>query len=354
MINTLPFLDNKRRVPYKFYFWIIFVLSLSMMFYVFPEELDITRYYENATLALYNYANIIDYATNLFENQIDFIYNSSLFLAGKSGIHMNVVTIFYMSLYYICVFEIIRKHFPNLRTPGCVLFYVVMFAPFIWVQSIARNLAAISFFYVFISCFLNGKYIKAVFWLIVSVFTHISMLMYLPVIFVSFLLNRLDLNNKFIYLSIIAALVLSYIVPSQLLNLISIVMEGDETRYGAVYGAMETQGALMSSTIGYGDKMPIVFCLAYSVLLLFLRKSKDFMYWMLYVLSLMLSFFILSSLMFTNRVIMLMPLFVAYNAYKVVCEGKSDSKKKLYLASLIGCVVVFLHFYSYRTHFSLL
>lgn len=352
-MNALPFLGKSNRIPYKFYFWVVFILMLSMVTYVFPEELDIIRYYENATLALRNFPSIFDYATNLFETQIDFIYSSSLYLAGKNGIHMNVVTIFYMSLYYIAIFEVLRKHFPNIKISGAILFYVTMFAPFIWVQSIARNLAAIAFFYIFISCLLDGKNKKAVFWLIVSMFTHISMLMYLPVILVSFLLKRLELNNKFINLSIVAALILSYIVPSQLLNFISIVMEGDETRYGAVYGALETQGALMSSSIGYGDKIPIVFCLVYSVLLLFLRKSKDFMYWMLYVLSLMLSFFILSSLMFTNRVIMLMTLFVAYNAYKVVCEGKSDSKKKLYLASLIGCVVVFLHFYSYRTYFSL-
>jgi hypothetical protein len=130
-------------------------------------------------------------------------------------------------------------------------------------------------------------------------------------------------------------------------------MEGNETRYGALYGNLEAQGALMTSTIGYGDKMPIVFCLIFSVLLLFLRKNKDFMYWMLYVLTLMLSFFILSSLMFTNRVIMLMTLFIAYNAYKVINEGTSDDKKKLHLASIVGSVVVFLHFYSYRTHFSL-
>lgn len=353
-MNALPFLSKNNRTPYRFYFWVVFVLTLSMVTYVFPEELDITRYYENATLALQNFPNVIDYATNLFETQIDFIYSSSLYLAGKNGIHMNVVTIFYMSLYYIAIFEVLRKHFFNIRISGAIFFYVAMFAPFIWVQSIARNFAAIAFFYVFINCLLDGKNIKAVFWLIVSVFTHISMLMYLPVILVSFLLNRLDFNKKIIYLSIVAALVFSYIVPSQLLNLMSIVMEGDETRYGAVYGSLETQGALMSNSIGYGDKIPIVFCLIYSVLLLFLRQNKDFMYWMLYVLTLMLSFFILSSLMFTNRVIMLMTLFIAYNAYSVISEGKYDSKKKLYLASIIGCVVVLLHFYSYRTHFSLL
>jgi hypothetical protein len=352
-MNALPFLGKSNRIPYKFYLLVVFALTLSMVTYVFPEELDITRYYENATLALRNFSSVIDYGTHLFETQIDFIYSSSLYLAGKNGIHMNVVTIFYMSLYYIAIFEVLRKQFHNIKISGAIFFYVTMFAPFIWVQSIARNFAAIAFFYIFISSLLDGKNIKAVFWLIVSVFTHISMLMYLPVILVSFLLNKVNINNKFIYLSILVALVLSYIVPSQLLSLISILMEGNETRYGAVYGSLETQGALMTSSIGYGDKIPIVFCLAYSVLLLFLRKSKDFMYWMLYVLTLMLSFFILSSLMFTNRVIMLMTLFVAYNAYKVVAEGKFDSKKKLYIASIIGCVVVFLHLYSYRTHFSL-
>lgn len=351
-MNTLPFLTKECGVPYKFYFWVVFALTMSMVFYVFPEELDIIRYYEGATYAANEYVSVKDYASHLIGSQIDFIYSSSLYLAEKNGIPMNIITIFYMSLYYIAIFEILRKLFPYFKIPGYVLFYVIMFAPFIWVQSISRNLAAIAFFYVAINSFVDKKNLKAVFWLSVSIFTHISMLMYLPALAIAFFLKNKNINNKFIYSSIFIAIILSYVVPAQLLNLISIVMDGSESRYGAVYGNIEVQGALMTNSIGYGDKLPIVSCFAFSVLLLFLNKNKDFMYWMLYILTLMLSFFILSSLMFTNRVIMLMPMFVAYNAYRIECEGSLNRKKVLNIASLIGCFVVFLHFYSYRTHFS--
>lgn len=352
-MNTLPYLTKNRQVPYKFYFLVVFALALSMIFYVFPEELDIIRYYEHAIYAAHEYGSVVDYASNLISNQIDFIYSSSLYLAEKNGLHMNIVTILYMSIYYISIFEVLRKGFPYFKIPEYILFYVVMFAPFIWVQSISRNLAAIAVFYLAINSFLDGKILKGLLWMIASMFTHISMLMYLPVVFGAFILKGRNINNKFIYLSILGALVFSYIVPSQLLGIISIIMDGDETRYGAVYGSLEAQGALMTSSIGYGDKLPIVICLAYSILLLFLNKKKDFMYWMLYFLTIMLSFFILSSLMFTNRVIMFMPLFVAYNAYKAYLEGSTQRKKILNIISIIGCIVVCLHFYSYRTHFSL-
>ena len=350
---TLPFLAKHRRAPYRFYCLVVCLLSLMMITYVFPEELDIIRYYENTKYAVREYSHLLDYSLYLTSTQIDFIYGSSLYLAEKIGLHLNFVTIFYLSLYYIAIFEILRKNFPYLKIPIYVFLYVTLFAPFIWVQSISRNLAAIAFFYLAINNILDGKFIKSLLWMLVSMFTHISMLMYFPVVLVALFIKGRNISNNFIYLSVIAALAFSYIVPSQLLGIISIIMDNDETRYGAEYGNMEAQGAILTDTIGYGDKFPIVVCLGFAVLLLFLNKRKDFMYWMLYCLTIMLSFFVLSSLMFTNRVIMLMPLFIAYNAYKVFSDGTLRGRKVLSVASLIGCIAVFLHFYAYRTHFSL-
>lgn len=352
-MNTLPYLTTNRRVPYKFYFFVVFALALSMIFYEYPEALDIIRYYENAKYAAQEYSSVVDYISHLISSQIDFIYSSSLYLAEKNGLHMDIITILYMSIYYIAIFEVLRIKFQNIKIPGYILIYVAMFAPFMWVQSISRNLAAIAFFYLAVNSFLTGKMLKGLLWLIVSMFTHISMLMYLPVMLGAFILKGVSINNKLLYLSIFTAIAFSYVVPSQLLGIISLIMDADETRYGLAYGNLETIGTLTTSTIGYGDKLPIIACWAFSVLLLFWNKSKDFMYWMLYLLTIMLSFFIMSSLMFTNRVIMLMPLFVAYNAYMVFCEGTIKHKKMLSIVSLIGCIVVILHFYSYRTVFSL-
>ena len=352
-MRLLPSLTKDKRIPYKFYFIVVLALILSMLLYVFPEDLDIIRYYESAEQAVTEYNDVIDFSKFWMEDHVDFMYPASLFIALKLGLPMDVITIFYMALYYIAIFEIIRKRFPYVRIPGCILFYVAMFAPFIWVQSISRNLAAIAFLYVAMNYMADGKSkVKVVFWLIASLFTHISMVMYIPAIIVALLIENREVNNKLIYFSIIVTLGISYIVPSQLLNLISSVLSGSDSRYAASYGAMETQGVLMAESIGYGDKLPIMFCFLYSIILLFLNKSKDFMYWMLYMLTLMLSFFILSSLMFTNRVIMLMPLFVAYNAYKVMTEGTIKSRKMLSLVSFVGCIVVFLHFYAYRMYFS--
>ena len=350
---TLPYLAKHRRAPYRFYFLVVFLLSILMITYVFPDELDIIRYYENAKYAAREYSHLLDYSLYLINTQFDFIYGSSLYVAEKIGLHLNFVTIFYMSLYYIAIFEILRKNFSYLKIPVYVFLYVTLFAPFIWVQSISRNLAAIAFFYLAINYILDGRFIKSILWLIMSMFTHISMLMYFPVVLIALFIKGRNINNKFIYLSVVAALLFSYIVPSQLIGIISIIMDSDETRYGAEYGSLEAQGALMADSIGYGDKVPIVVCLAFAVLLLFLNTRKDFMYWMLYCLTIMLSFFVLSSLMFTNRIIMLMPLFIAYNAYKVFSDGSLRGKKMLSIASLIGCTAVFLHFYAYRTHFSL-
>ena len=351
-MNTLPNLIMRKRVPYKFYIFVVLTLSLSMAFYVFPEALDITRYYEMAEDGVSQFSGVVEYAEYWFEMHLDFIYGSSLFLLLKMGLPLNIATIFYLSLYYICVFEILRRHFPNLNIAWYILFYVAMYAPFIWVQSISRNLAAISFFYLAMLFLLDGKKVKFLFCLFLSIFTHISMVMYVPIIFVAYFLEKRDINEKIIGFSIVFTLILSFISPSQLLNLLSFLLEGSDMRYAASYSNIQAQGALQDPNIGYGDKLPIVFCLFYAILLLFINKRKDLMYWMLYVLTLMLSFFVFSSLMFTNRVIMLMTLFVAYNAYNVMRYGTLRYRNIIKISSLVGCLIVFLHFYSYRTSFA--
>ena len=352
-MNTLPSSKKKTSMPYKFYLLVVFILTLSMVFYVFPDSLDITRYYEMAETAVWQYGSVIDYAEYWYETHFDFIYPASLFLAVKMGLSMDIITVLYMSLYYICVFEILRKNFPNLRIPGYILLYGIMFAPFIWIQSISRNLASIAFFYLAVSFILEGKKFKSVACLIISLFTHVSILMYIPLIFIAYFLEKRDVNNKLIGLSIIVALVFSFLAPSQLLDLISFVLDGSDMRYADDYGQLQAQGALQNSYIGYGDKLPIVFCLLYSVLLLFINNRKDFMYWMLYILTLMLAFFVFSSLMFTNRVIMLMTLFVVFNAYNVIRYGSTNKIKILKTFSIIGCFVVLMHFYAYRMYFSI-
>lgn len=325
-----------------------------MALYNFPEELDIIRYYEGAEQAILEFKSVLDYAEFWFESHIDFIYPSSLYLALKIGMPLNVITIFYMSLYYITIFEIIRKHFPYFKVQGYVFLYVAMFAPFMWIQSISRNLAAIAFFYVAIKSLLNNEKLKSILWLIVSVFTHVSMLMYIPVIPIAMYLRSRNISNKLVIFGVLTTLVFSFYAPSQLLSIISMVLEGGDSRYALAYGDIEAQGALMNANIGYGDKLPIVVCFIFSIVLLLLNKTKDFMYWMLYVLTLMLSFFILSSLMFTNRVIMLMALFVAYNTYKVMNEGDKLSKQIVSFFAFIGSFIVLLHFYAYRPYYSLI
>ena len=88
-------------------------------------------------------------------------------------------------------------------------------------------------------------------------------------------LDTVNINNKLLGVGVLAALVLSYIAPSQILNLLSFVLEGGDMRYADAYGSMEAQGALQNSNIGYGDKLPIVFCLFFAVILLFFHVFSN-------------------------------------------------------------------------------
>ena len=80
-MNTLPYLTKNRQVPYKFYFLVVFALALSMIFYVFPEELDIIRYYEHAIYAAHEYVSVVDYASNTQLYRVIFYHERIRFLS---------------------------------------------------------------------------------------------------------------------------------------------------------------------------------------------------------------------------------------------------------------------------------
>ena len=77
-MRLLPSLTKDKRIPYKFYFIVVLALILSMLLYVFPEDLDIIRYYESAEQAVTEYNDVIDFSKFWMEDHVDFMYPASL------------------------------------------------------------------------------------------------------------------------------------------------------------------------------------------------------------------------------------------------------------------------------------
>lgn len=338
--------------PYKFYVFLVFLLYASMHFYVFPEALDITRYYELVENDVLRYHNLLDYIEFQLSSHVDFIYFSSLYLANKIGISLNLVTTFYLSIYYIIICELLRKKYGLKHIRGVILFYILMSAPFIWVQEISRNLAAIAFMYCSLFEFNRGKKIVAVFFAIGAVFTHFSLIIFILLYFLAFFMQRINLNRKIVILFFLFIIIIGYISPSYLVNFTVIVAENSDNHYAA-YANLENAIPVFSSSIGYGDKIPMVYVYIFSLYLILKNKKHDFYYWGLFILTAGLSFALLTSLMLTNRIIMQMPLFIGWSVCATLQQVGRKEYIRLYFLSAIGVVCVLAHFWAYRLIFSI-
>ena len=341
---------RKQLFPF-FYIFIYLIFFFIMQISVEMEALDIWRYYASAKQNAKIYCNLFDIVKYSLDNSFDFIYTVSLWMACRLNISMNFVTAFYLSLYYLLSYNIVKKHFSNTFIPNYVIAYALMFAPFIWVQEISRNLAAIAILYVAINFFLNKKYVKALLFLVISVFTHISILIYVPIFIAAHFLSGVQIKSHYILVCILGLVICSLVTPSFLVDLISSYAAGTDSRYAYYGDEMEYVGVFNSTGIGYGDKLPILFAFVFSIILLIVNKKRDFMFWCHFILTSMLSFFLFSSLMFTNRIIMLLTLIIVWNTVQVYVTSSKNIRKIVRYLSVIGCICVLLHFWSYRTAF---
>ena len=337
-----------KRVPYTFYFFIVVYLLFLLNYFEFPDSLDIGRYYLNAEDSAKMYDNIWLFIKHTFEVNNDFVYMTTLFVAVKLGIPLNFITILYLSLYYICICEMLRHLNTFTKVPNIVLLYILMCAPLIWVMEISRNLAAIAFLYLSIFRFINGCKKSALLFLIMSVMTHISMIVYLPLMLCAVYLSKTNFipNKKIVTSFFIILIIIGVFIPNTIVNVMVMLTESSDSRY-AYYSEMDNIIPLRTSLIGYGDKIPIIYIFIYSIYIVINNSKHDFYYWMLFLLTGVLSFAIFSSLMLTNRIIMLMPMFIGVN----VCSLLKYHQKSLFILSLGGALCVMAHFYSYRTNF---
>lgn len=332
--------------PYiLFYCLIVIIISCMMGMYTFPEALDIIRYYEDAE----NYSKIYDlqsYYKLISETNFDFIYTCSLFTFAKYGIPLNFLTIIYISIYYIAMCEIIRKVEP-VKIPGLILLLILLFAPFVWVQAISRNLAAISFYYLGILLWLNKKHIFSVLVFLISIFTHISMALWLLLSIMALVLSKVSLTPKKKNLLFISSVIIGLFFPMLMFDLFLSLAGLGDSRY-ASYAQLSMSSALFNPYLGHGEYVPMLFTLLFSIYLVTISKNNDFFFWMLFLLTVGLCFAIMTSTMLTNRIIMLMPLFIGCNVCAALKENNKVVYPHLYLWAIVGFCSNFIHFWYYR------
>lgn len=340
---------GSQRNTFVIYFSIIVLAAVCVFSYkVWEDEaLDLGRYYKQAEIDVKLYDSIFDFIHSQIILNGDFIYFTALYSASRTGIPLSFVTIFFLSLYCISAYGLINISYRINEFKNIYIIFVLTLCPIIWILTISRTTAALSFF--FLGClFLKKNQRKKAYLLyIIAIFTHISMILFILLVLVSHSLSKLRFRKTRSYILLCIALV-GYMIPTIIMDIISPYITLIQSRY-AYYAEMEMQSPLFASSLGIGDKVPIIFIYALQFYLLIKDKRTDWTFWMLYICWSMLSFFIWSDMMMTNRIIMLSVPFVGISFYHLLSCSKN--RKKLQIISCLGILIAIGSLYTYRTVF---
>lgn len=338
-----------QKTPYVFYAIIIMLLSVAMSHYTFPDALDIIHYYEASERHAIDYPNLVEYIAYEFELHIDFIYLTLLYLCSKFGISHNVVTVFYLGIYYISIYSIMRKY-ESVRIRGLILFVALLSAPFCWVQSISRNLAAIATVYLAIYQFMAGRKTLGIILSIAAFFTHFSILIMLSIVLVSYYMQKIKIRKRTILYMLLAFMSIAAIAGTYFIEFVKYIADLRDNHY-SVYSDLEASAFITNPYLGLGDKLPLLFFFCFSIYLIIINRSHDFFFWGLLFLTTLLGFSMFTSTMFVQRFMMMMPLFIACNICSVYSK-RGHYRVILYCLSIIGSLMILWNFWAYRLNFA--
>lgn len=334
---------NKKSV---YIYIILSVILLVFSFNVYEDDaLDLGRYYGDALANVHLYNNITTYIYTLISSDVDFIYQTSLFMAAREGVNLSFVTVFFLSLYYISIYKLLDLLYGRGKFPQVFLIFIFLLCPLIWTLTISRTIAALSFLYIACYYIKREYYIKSIFFFCISVFTHVSILIFAAIICGAFLLSRLKFKIRVLTAMMIGTF--AYFLPNLIMDAISPYVALLQSRY-SYYATMEMQSPLFASNLGIGDKLPIVFIYLVSLFLLIKDKRSDWTYYVLYISWCLLSFFIWSDVMMTNRMIMFSIPFIGISWYAVVSRC---NLKLMQIISYLGILISIGSLYTYRTMF---
>lgn len=206
---------------------LFFIFLLIACFIFTPDDsLDLFRYFEDAKKGDVS-LNIWEYARLSHESQFDFIYQTILYASHKCGIPLRLINVFFVFLYLFSARKILRlctlnSHIfkKDYRYSTILLLCSI---PFIYVYSISRMVAAFSFLFLAIYNLLKRKYIYAIIFSIVAIFTHVGSVIYLFVFLIVIILSPfLKISNKkLILLGVPFTFLMGAVILGHIINFVS-------------------------------------------------------------------------------------------------------------------------------------
>lgn len=336
---------------------IVLFWSIVVFLYKVPESLDLYRYYD--TIKTFR-GSVYQLMQSAQETSFDFIYLTSLKILYDIGLPLSLGTAIYVSLYFITGLMIIKAVIGSegvMTIPNFLVACVCLSVPFSWVICISRSTAAFCFLYFALYKYIKKRYWHAVFFTMVSVMTHVSMLIFIVIITLAIILTPLikkASKGRFVFLLIFltVAFVGLSTVFSQVMDILSLTSIAD-TRYGATYlGDNEslTGNFLLSTNLSKGERAHIAVMLVFFPILLFQDKKWDLFSTVLLLGEILMVFFNFTQPHILIRTAMfLMPFF---GVLLCRCYALNPKQRQLYKAFMVLSILCEMwEFYNARPDF---
>lgn len=340
---------KKHKDPYIYVMYVVsfVLLYIAVSFVSENEALDLGRYYQEAydNVAMYKINELV--VTRFYTwAKYDFLYQVILYVAVLLSIPLNLITTICLFVYCRLIVALIRK-FYNGKMEGVVITIVLLTTPLTWTIEISRTLMAIMFLYAAILYLLEDKRMLAAVFVILCAITHFPTLMYVGVLAAMIPLRSVKIDPGFVFFMLLVFLIIGFIVPGTMQMMMTLFLSDDTNLSYAHYATDGIQSFWSTHGLGYGDKLPGLFAMFYSVYLILMNKKQGYGMIALFALTVMLFFFTNSSYFLVERTMMVMPLFWGWNVANIYSERNND-KEKVFLISLMGMIPIMLHFYAYR------
>ena len=336
-----------------------FYYALIVGFFAFllvpNEALDSFRYYELAHL--YDNLDLFEMIGKSVDDNLDFIYYLVFYLLIKFDLPIQLLTGISVGMYLYMSSAIMDTYLRLNAVKISKLYYnlAILLAFFsvsyIVVFTISRNLTGIMLFYVAINHFMLGHKVRGALFVLLSVFTHFGMFMFIFLFGIAFLVQKYGNNEgvrkKLLIGGTLLGLLANYWI-SYFMNIVALLPFFAQYE---IYMKYLNNNLSNAFTAGFGvwDKLLFLTTALVSLFCLLNIRKYNLMLNICMVLYLWLLTAMGFSFMFTQRTLMLFMPFIGIIAIEYINQQKSKSNNFVFILLLGFSLGAFaINVYAYR------
>jgi hypothetical protein len=316
--------------------------------------MDLYRYYESASSFNLD-QSLVEFVSDWFSSNFDFIYFSSFFLARKAGLPVEVVTAVFVGIFVyqvVRILEFVSETYPMSRSGKLLVpAFALASASIVLLLMISRNVAALAVFFIGVNWLLREKFVRAAIYFLLAVFTHVGLIVYILLFVVSYFVPWLRISsrsrrNAFLLLGSVL-----FFYSGDLLNSVFGTFSGLSffTDY-ARYADYLVQDSDIFSDLAYYDVLPIVFSFGVLVYGLMLVRNFTALLWVAFYSCFALAASLGTSTMFSQRTVLFLVPFQGVVALSILRERAIGLRGMFFYKSLlfVGFLLYAINIYSYR------